>query len=64
MPAREIFRERCSMCHSIYRPLWKNKTREEWSTTVHRMQSKTPERISDKDVGEVINYLSAVRPAK
>lgn len=63
-PAKEIFEARCSMCHGIDRPLAKNKTPAEWKETVTRMQQKAPDKISDTDVKDVIDYLNAVRGPK
>ena len=60
-PARAIFKTRCSMCHSISRPLGKHKTPMEWNKTVTRMQHKAPDKISDADVKEILAYLNAVR---
>ena len=62
--AREIFEARCSMCHDIDRPLGKNKTPDEWKETVIRMQQKEPDKISDTDVKEILDYLNAVRGPK
>ena len=63
-PAKAIFEAKCSLCHSINRPLGKNKTPMEWKETVTRMQQKAPDRISDADVKAIVAYLNAVQGPK
>ena len=63
-PAKAVFEAKCSLCHSIGRPLGKNKTPEEWSETVTRMQKKVPDKISDADVKAILTYLNAVQGPK
>jgi len=60
-PAKAVFEAKCSLCHSISRPLGKHKTPEEWRKTVTRMQKKAPDKISDADVKAILAYLNAVR---
>ena len=63
-PAKAVFEAKCSLCHSIGRPLGKNKTPEDWSETVTRMQKKSPNKISDADVKAILAYLNAVQGPK
>jgi mono/diheme cytochrome c family protein len=63
-PAKAIFEAKCSLCHSISRPLGKNKTPMGWNETVTRMQQKAPDKISDTDVKAIVDYLNAVRSPK
>jgi len=63
-PAKAVFETKCSLCHSIGRPLGKNKTPAEWSETVTRMQKKAPDQISDADVKAIVAYLNAVQGPK
>jgi mono/diheme cytochrome c family protein len=63
-PAKAVFEAKCSVCHSISRPLGMNKTPAEWGKTATRMQSKAPDAISDADFKAIVAYLSAVRGSK
>ena len=63
-PAKAVFEAKCSVCHGIDKPLGKNKTPEEWSKTVSRMQKKAPDKISDADVNAIVAYLNAVQGPK
>jgi mono/diheme cytochrome c family protein len=63
-PAKAIFEAKCSLCHSIGRPLGTNKTPAEWSETVTRMQKKAPEKISAADVKAIVAYLNSVQGPK
>jgi mono/diheme cytochrome c family protein len=62
--AKAVFEAKCSLCHSVSRPLGKNKTPEEWRKTVIRMQKKVPDKISDADVEAILAYLIAVQGPK
>lgn len=62
--AKAVVEARCSLCHGIDRAMGKNKTPEEWSKTVVRMQNKAPDKISDADVKAILDYLNAVRGPK
>jgi mono/diheme cytochrome c family protein len=62
--AKAVFELKCSICHGIDRPLGKNKTPAEWSSTVKRMQEKAPEKMSDADVKAIVAYLNAVQGPK
>jgi len=63
-PAKALFEAKCSLCHSIGRPLGKNKTPMEWIETVTRMQKKALDKISDADVKAIVAYLNAVQGPK
>lgn len=56
-----LFESKCSLCHSTSRPLYTKKTREGWTTTVKRMQSKDPSNINDAEAEKIITYLSDIR---
>ena len=62
--AKALFEDKCNFCHSMERPLSKNKDRAGWTETVKRMQSKEPDRLSDSDVKTIIDYLTAIRGKK
>ncbi|TAL18800.1 hypothetical protein EPN96_00140 [bacterium] len=62
--AKALFEKKCNFCHSMERPLSKNKDRAGWTETVKRMQSKEPDRLSDSDVETIIDYLTAIRGKK
>lgn len=66
---KAVFEQTCSMCHSIDRPLSKNKTREEWQITVARMRQNAETRkirggIPEEDAKRIVDYLAAVRGPK
>ena len=52
-----ILGERCTVCHSLDRVEQKQKTREEWTTTVTRMIGKGAE-LSESEQATVIDYLT------
>lgn len=67
--SKALFERTCSMCHGIDRPLSKNKTKEEWQTTVTRMRQNAENKkirggIPAEDASRIIDYLSAVRGPK
>ncbi|MEE9176754.1 MAG: hypothetical protein V3U19_11360 [Thermodesulfobacteriota bacterium] len=61
--AKALFESKCSVCHSPDRPRSKRKTRDEWSSTVKRMQDKNGARtkagLTDADAEIIIDYLAA-----
>jgi cytochrome c5 len=66
---KALFETTCSMCHGIDRPLSKNKTKEEWQTTVARMRQNAENKkirggIPAEEANRIIDYLSAVRGPK
>lgn len=56
--ATQLFEVKCAKCHSTERPKGKNKTMEDWTTTVKRMQSKSPGWFTDEEAQTLIEYLS------
>ena len=56
-----LFEKRCSLCHSISRPLGKTKSAEEWRQTVTKMQGYAGGRISDEEAKVITEYLVATR---
>lgn len=63
-PAKAVFEAKCSLCHSIGRPLGKNKTPGEWRETVTRMQKMAGDKISEADARAILAYLNAVQGPK
>jgi len=59
--AKGLFEKRCSLCHPTSRPLSTTKSGEEWQKTVSRMKGYADGRISDKDAGIIIEYLTEIR---
>lgn len=59
--AKALFEKRCSMCHSVDRPLSKTKTGEEWRQTAMRMKAFAGDRISDEEAEIIIKYLTEIR---
>lgn len=57
--ARATFERRCSVCHSIDRPLGKNKDRDGWEATVKRMAGKLAFPVQEQEM--IIDYLAAER---
>ncbi len=51
--------DKCGKCHSVDKPLRKNKSLKKWEKTVKRMQMNPPKSISDADVTEIAWYLSS-----
>lgn len=56
--AKQVFETKCSKCHATERPASKTKTKEGWTATVKRMQSKNPAWIGDEEAETIIKYLS------
>ena len=59
--AKALFEKRCSLCHPTSRPLSATKSSEEWQKTVSRMKGYANGRISDKDAGIIVEYLTEIR---
>ena len=57
-PAKKLFEQKCSICHSIERPKSKVKTRKEWETTVTRMRNDHDAPITDDEARVIIEYLA------
>jgi len=65
---KELFEAKCSLCHSLDRPLGKNFPQDKWNNIVNSMADK----IKNKKLGEltdeqkqlIVNYLFNIRPPK
>ena len=53
----KLLEERCSVCHPSARPKSKQKTPEQWETTVNRMMGKGA-KLSAEEKSVLIKYLS------
>jgi len=60
--ADDIFRERCSACHSLERVYSRLVAGDasSWSHIVQRMQSKAPQWLSKEDADKVVEYLRSI----
>jgi cytochrome c5 len=56
--AKDLFENKCSICHSIDRPKSKKKTQEGWETTVLRMKTVNGAPVTDEEAQTIIDYLS------
>ena len=52
-----LLEERCSVCHPTSRPKSKQKTPEQWETTVNRMMGKGA-RLSEEEKVILLDFLS------
>ena len=59
---RSLFVTKCGVCHTIQRPLTKNKARDEWHATVTRMSGKFANHISPEEIELITEFLSVERP--
>jgi len=59
MLAKSSFQTKCVLCHSLDRPLEKNKPFQEWMATVHRMSSKKPGHLTDDEIKAIAGFLTA-----
>jgi len=65
LPPAEVFRTRCSACHSLERVYLKveNGTNAEtWNHIIHRMQSKNPQWLDESDADKIFSYLRSLKP--
>jgi cytochrome c5 len=63
--AKALFEAKCSVCHSLSRPLGKTMDLAGWTKTVTRMQKVNGCPITDQEAKTIIDYLVAVRgPSK
>ncbi len=58
--AEQIFKTKCSKCHSYEMPLHMKKDRAGWEQSVAKMQKMNPKWINDKEAKEITNYLVSV----
>lgn len=56
--ARNLFENKCGMCHSIEIPRSKMRTKEEWEATVMRMKKVNGAPINDEEAKIVIDHLA------
>ncbi len=56
--AEQLFRTKCSKCHSEEMPLHINKDLKGWQDTVKKMQAKDPTWISNKEAKEITEFLA------
>lgn len=57
--AKSVFQNKCSVCHSLDRPLEKNKDFQTWMETVQRMAAKKPEHLTDAEIEAISGFLTA-----
>lgn len=55
--AEQLFKAKCSVCHSYEIPLNMKKDRKAWEEVVKLMQSKKPGFISDQDAITIVDFL-------
>jgi hypothetical protein len=53
-----LFEKKCSSCHSADRAKKKQKTVEEWTTTVMRMKNVRGCQVTDDEAKLIIDYLA------
>ncbi|MBU1044485.1 MAG: hypothetical protein KJ915_08845 [Candidatus Omnitrophica bacterium] len=61
-PIRALVEEKCLRCHihaTVFNPI---KTLDQWIAVNKRMQEKSPELISDKQVLKISEYLNKINP--
>jgi hypothetical protein len=56
--AYKLFREKCSKCHTIARPINTTMTREQWEMYVKRMMHKPNSGISNNQGKEIFEFLA------
>ena len=56
--SEELFREKCSVCHSLARPLSLAKEPAAWQRTVERMVAKAPQAISPAEARSIHAFLT------
>jgi cytochrome c5 len=66
---KELFETKCSMCHSIQRPLNKNYNRQKWNKVLSKMaenmKNKRLGELTDEEKVSIVNYLvNAIPPKK
>jgi cytochrome c2 len=54
---RALFEDKCSLCHSIDRPLFALKSLEKWPKIVEQMRNKSLEWITEEEAQTITNYL-------
>ena len=68
LPPQEVFRARCSACHTLERVYLKleeaGPNADVWTHIVSRMRKKNPEWISKRDAEKILTYLQSLRPVR
>ncbi|MGR3218264.1 MAG: multiheme c-type cytochrome [Candidatus Anammoxibacter sp.] len=64
IPAKSLFREKCSKCHLLGKSLHKYKTGKGWEKTVERMRKKDTKLLSSPEGEEIAEYLYSIRGKK
>lgn len=66
LPPQEVFRTRCSACHTLERVYLKleeaGPKADVWAHIVSRMRKKNPEWISKQEAEKILGYLQSLRP--
>ncbi|MDX1775652.1 MAG: hypothetical protein R3297_03655 [Desulfobulbales bacterium] len=57
--AKSAFQQKCSVCHSLERPLQKNKEFQAWIVTVRRMAAKKPQHLTEEEIQAISGFLTA-----
>ncbi len=58
-PTTLMQKDRCSKCHSPYRPFHFVKSADQWSVTVNRMRNVNGAKLSDEDVAKLAAYVAS-----
>ena len=56
--AKDLFEEKCSICHPLDRPKSKTRTKDEWEITVMRMMNMHRAPITEAQARLIIDYLT------
>jgi mono/diheme cytochrome c family protein len=56
--AKELFEERCSICHGLDRAKDHRRAADEWARTVRRMREVFGAKLTDEEAKTIIDYLS------
>ena len=59
MLAKSSFQTKCVLCHSLDRPMEKNKQFQEWMATVQRMSTKQSGHLTDDEIKAIAGFLTA-----
>lgn len=55
---KTLFEQRCSLCHTINRPISKKKTPKEWQNTVERMRLKNNVCMTEAEAAKIVAYMN------
>lgn len=62
--AKALFEAKCSTCHPLSRSLTATKDRQDWAVTIKRMRETNGCKLTDKEAGEIAEYLGNIRGPK